>query len=118
MAITRPTFIAKGKNFTEFGVMQRCVRDDLFSQNLTLHYVNDGTCSLRLLLYKQEYIIPLSIILKALVDLPDSAVYKKIMGACPEHTRSAIGERVEAILLQRKSMNMTSSEQCQAFIGT
>ena len=49
VAFQRGTFINRGKFFTPYAVQMRCVRDDLFSQTLTLHYLSDGNCSMRLI---------------------------------------------------------------------
>jgi len=49
VAFYRPTFINRGRLFTPYAVQMRCVRDDLFSQTLTLHYLSDGNCSIRLI---------------------------------------------------------------------
>ena len=49
VAFSRPTFINRGKLFTPWAVQMRCVRDDLFSQTMTLHYLSDGNCSIRLI---------------------------------------------------------------------
>jgi len=45
----RPTFINRGRLFTPYAVQMRCVRDDLFAQTITLHYLSDGNCSMRLI---------------------------------------------------------------------
>lgn len=45
----RPTFINRGKLYTPYAVSIRCVRSDLFGQTLTMHYLSDGNCHLRLI---------------------------------------------------------------------
>lgn len=52
IAFHRPTFINRGKLFTPYAVMMRCVREDLFTQTMTLHYISDGNCSMRLIYQK------------------------------------------------------------------
>jgi DNA-directed RNA polymerase I subunit RPA2 len=49
VSFSRGTFTNRGRLFTPFAVQMRCVRDDLFSQTLTLHYQSDGNCSMRLI---------------------------------------------------------------------
>lgn len=44
VSFSRGTFTNRGKLFTPYAVQMRCVRDDLFSQTLTLHYQSDGNC--------------------------------------------------------------------------
>jgi DNA-directed RNA polymerase I subunit RPA2 len=49
IAFQRGTFINRGRLFTPFAVLMRCVREDLFSQTLTLHYLSDGNCMMRMI---------------------------------------------------------------------
>lgn len=72
VAFMRPSFVNRGKNYTPYAVQMRCVRDDLFSQTLTLHYLSDGNCHIRFVYHKQEFLIPAYVILKALVDATDA----------------------------------------------
>lgn len=117
IAFSRPTFINRGKGFTSYACMMRCVRDDLFAQTITLHYVSDGSCTLRLLYLKQEFLLPVIAILKALFQCPDSMIYHRILNGAHKD-RSIVGDRVESILQQGKNLNLYSQEQCQAFLGS
>jgi len=49
----------------------RCVREDMYTRTITLHYLNDGNVYLRILLRKKELQMPVIIIIKALEDLTD-----------------------------------------------
>jgi len=55
----------------------KCVREDLFSKTISLHYINDGNISLRILYKKQEFLIPLIVLLKALTGFDLEAIYEK-----------------------------------------
>jgi DNA-directed RNA polymerase I subunit RPA2 len=44
----------------------KCIRSDETSQSITLHYVSDGNIFLRLMIKKQEFLIPLGVVLRAL----------------------------------------------------
>jgi DNA-directed RNA polymerase I subunit RPA2 len=48
----------------------RCVRDDMFAQTVILHYLTDGNLMLKFIYQKQEFLIPVYVLLKAL--LPSS----------------------------------------------
>ena len=50
IAFMRPTFINRDKNFTPYACLMRCVREDLSAQSVTLHYLSDGSCTLRLII--------------------------------------------------------------------
>lgn len=64
MAIVRPSFVKRGPTYTNFGVMIRCARPDQTSHTVTVHYLTDGNCTLRFTYRKQEYMIPLVMVLK------------------------------------------------------
>ena len=72
VAFYRPSFVNRNRLFTPYAVMMRCVREDLFAQTLTLHYMSDGNCSMRLIYQKQEFLIPAYVLLKALVNATDA----------------------------------------------
>jgi DNA-directed RNA polymerase I subunit RPA2 len=74
LAIVRPSFQKRGPAYTHYGVMMRCVRPDQSSQTLTIHYLTDGNCTLRFSYRKQEYMIPLIMVLKALDDRTDKQI--------------------------------------------
>lgn len=71
VAFTRGSFVNRGKFFTPYAVQMRCVRDDMFAQTVTLHYLSDGNCMLKFIYQKQEFLIPAYVLLKAL--LPEGA---------------------------------------------
>ena len=55
----------------------KCVREDLFSKTISLHYISDGNITLRILYKKQEFLIPLIILLKALTGFELDTIYEK-----------------------------------------
>lgn len=52
-----------------FAVIMRCSRGDESSTTMTLHYLMNGSMRLRMAVAKQEFMIPLSLVLKALQPL-------------------------------------------------
>ena len=53
MAIIRPSFTKRGTQYTKFGCMLRCVREDQTGSTVTLHYLNTGNCTLSIKIRKQ-----------------------------------------------------------------
>ena len=64
MAIARPAFANRGSNYTEYGVQIRCAKLDQTTLTNTLHYLKDGNCVFRFTWKKQEYMVPVMLILK------------------------------------------------------
>ena len=76
--------------------MMRCARLDQSTCTITLHYLSTGTLRLRLSIRKQEFMIPLIIILRALQpDCSERDVYAKMMSDEISGFSTAIGPQVE-----------------------
>ena len=116
VAFQRPTFINRGRLFTPYAVQMRCVRDDLFAQTLTMHYLSDGNCSLRLIYQKQEFLIPVYVLLKALVEVTDSQIYNLLVKGYFKNRQ--VGDRVEVLLQDGGKLSLYSQAQCLAYLGS
>mmetsp|Transcript_36270 Transcript_36270/g.6490 ORF Transcript_36270/g.6490 Transcript_36270/m.6490 type:complete len:136 (+) Transcript_36270:320-727(+) len=79
MSIYRPSFTKRGDGYTALAVQCRCVRDDLFTQTVTVHYISDGNCSLRVIMRRGEYFIPAIILLRALKNTSDYEIYSRLV---------------------------------------
>jgi DNA-directed RNA polymerase I subunit RPA2 len=64
MGIVRPSWTKISPEYTEYGTIIRAVREDQSSQTITLHYLSNGNATIRFILGKQEFFIPLVIVLK------------------------------------------------------
>ena len=115
MAIVRPSFQKRGPQYTPYGVMIRCVRPDQTSHSVSIHYLNDGQCTFRFSHRKQEYMIPLVMVLKSLVDTTDKEIYDAIVQA--DHSNTFVTDRVELMLRGFKRYSLFTREQCLAFLG-
>lgn len=57
----------------------RCVRSDQSSATVTLHYLNNGGATLRFVLRKQEFLLPVILIAKALVNITDKELFDRLV---------------------------------------
>jgi len=94
LAIKRPAYRNRGTFFTEYAifslcslsirpsryaVLMRCARSDQSTCTITLHYLSNGAMRLRVSIRKQEFMIPLVIILKALQSqMSDRELYTRV----------------------------------------
>ena len=116
IAILRPTYINRGQYYTGFAVQMRCIRDDQFSQTITLHYLTNGEVTLRILYQKQEFLIPVILIIKALVDCSDEEIFLKIVKSSSHGTD--IGDRVELLIAEGKRYyTLNKKEDYLAYLG-
>jgi DNA-directed RNA polymerase I subunit RPA2 len=115
MAIIRPSFMNKGASYTQYGIQIRCARPDQTSQTNVLHYLNDGNVTFRFSWRKNEYLIPVMMILKALVETNDRQIFDGIVGA--ETKNSFLTDRLELLLRTYKSYNLFSKHETLSYLG-
>ena len=96
MAVTRSAFQNRGPLYSKYATQMRCMREDLTTQTISLHYRKDGTCWLRFSYMKNEYLLPMVLVLHALHDCSDLFVFQQLVDGEP--TESFVTERVVAML--------------------
>src|SRR5947209_3235368 len=69
MALVRSSFANRGPNYTEYGVQIRCAKLDQTTVTNTLHYLKDGNCLLRFNWKKQEFMVPIILIMKVSIQI-------------------------------------------------
>jgi DNA-directed RNA polymerase I subunit RPA2 len=119
MAIVRPSFKNRGPTFTEFGMIVRSVRPDETSQTNVLHYIDDGNVTFRFSWRKNEYLVPVMMLLKALVETNDQEIFEGIVG--PAGSKAAentfLTDRVEVLMRTYKIYGLYTKSKTRAFLG-
>ena len=115
LAILRPAFTNRGNLYTALAVTIRCVRDDLHTQSVTLHYLSDGTCTVRFILRRGEIFVPAIILLKCFKDASDQDFYHKLVRG--SYTASQTYSRVEILLRETSRYAVYTREQALVFLG-
>lgn len=64
MAITRSAYTNRGPLYSDKGVIMRCVRPDHSGVTLVLHYLEDGSATVRFAVRRQEFFLPVVMLLK------------------------------------------------------
>ncbi|THC97740.1 hypothetical protein EYZ11_002787 [Aspergillus tanneri] len=119
MAIIRGSFVKRGHTYTKYGVQIRSVRPDQTSQTNVLHYLNDGNVTFRFSWRKNEFLIPIMMILKALVETNDREIFEGIVGGTSSEgiNNTFVTDRVELLLRTYKGYNLNSRSSCRAYLG-
>lgn len=118
MAIIRNTFTGRGPTFTKFAVQIRSVRPDQTSQTNVLHYLSDGNVTFRFSWKKAEYLIPVMMILKALVETNDREIFEGIVGdAAKQSSNSFVMDRLEMLLRTYKIYGLVGRRKTRAYLG-
>ena len=115
LGINRSSYAKRGPNYTTLACMIRCVRPDQSAITITMHYLNDGSITVRFSLNKQEFFIPLLVIMRALVETTDYEIFTKLLSNGPN---TFMSERVEAMMREIASIRVKSRRDNLAFLGS
>lgn len=119
LAINRPSFTNRGQAYTPYGIIIRCLRPDETSQTNVLHYLNDGNVTFRFSWRKNEYLVPVLMIMKALVETNDREIFEGLVGpAGSKGTENTfLTDRVELLLRTYKAYGLYSKTKTRAYLG-
>lgn len=119
MAIVRGSFVNRGSAYTKYGMQLRSVRPDQTSQTNVLHYLNDGNVTFRFSWRKNEYLVPVMMILKALVETNDREIFEGLIGVAGSQGtgKTFMTERVELLLRTYKIYNLNGKAKTRAYLG-
>lgn len=116
ISLIRPGFAKRGPSYTQYAVQIRCVRPDQTSITNTLHYLSSGSAMLRFSWRKQEYVIPIMLVLKALVSASDKEIFEGVI--MQDYENTFLTDRVELLLRSfKKTFTMRTGEQCLEYLG-
>ncbi|THV08193.1 DNA-directed RNA polymerase I polypeptide 2 [Dendrothele bispora CBS 962.96] len=115
ISLLRPSFTNRGPSYTQYAVQIRCVRPDQTSVTNTLHYLANGNAMLRFSWRKQEYVIPIMLVLKALVGASDKEIFEGIV--MQDYDNTFLTGRVELLLRSFKTFTMRTGEQTLEYLG-
>ena len=120
-AVIRPSFENRGSSYTKYGVQIRSVRSDQTSQTNVLHYLSDGNVMFRFSWRKNEYLVPVLMILKALTETNDREIYEAIVGPAGSNGIAAkqfVTDRVELLMRSYKAYSIYGRANTRAFLGS
>lgn len=115
MALIRPSFANRGAAYTPYGVQIRLVRKDQTSQTNVLHYLRDGNVTFRFSWRKNEYLVPVVMVIKALGEVSDRAIFDGVVGA--DTANSFLTDRMELLLRTHKQYALHLSTEALAYLG-
>ena len=120
MALIRGSFVNRGKEYSKFGMQIRSVRPDQTSQTNVLHYLNDGNVTFRFSWRKNEYLVPVMMILKALVETNDREIFEGIIGTMDSRgvEDTFLSDRVELLLRIYKEYQVHGQAETRSYLGS
>lgn len=119
LAVVRPSFMKRGPRYTKHGIQIRSVRPDQTPQTNVLHYLDDGNIIFRFSWRKNEYLVPVMMILKALVETNDREIYERLTGTSEGGNveNTFIADRVELLLRTYKEYNLQGKLRTISYLG-
>ena len=115
VAFVRSSYTNRGPGYTQYAVQMRCVREDFYIKTFTLHYISDGNIYLRILYKKQEFLIPLILILKSIGNYTDREIYTRLMKG--RYERSDLSDKIEVLLKTGSSLGLKSQSSFLEYLG-
>lgn len=64
--------------------LARCVRPDETSATVRCHYLTDGTANFAFTMRRQEFFVPVGILLKCFLEVSDRELSEKLLACCAE----------------------------------
>ncbi|RZB81784.1 DNA-directed RNA polymerase I subunit 2-like isoform X3 [Glycine soja] len=125
MSMVRNSFSDRREGYTDKAVVIRCVRADQSSLSVRLYYLRNGSARLGFWLRGREYLLPVGIILKALIDTTDREIYVNLISCYNEKYEKGkgavgtqlVGERAKIILDELRDLSLFTRLQCLEYIG-
>ncbi|OBT66647.1 DNA-directed RNA polymerase I subunit RPA2 [Pseudogymnoascus sp. 23342-1-I1] len=119
MAIIRPSFEGRGPTYTKFATLIRSVRPDQTSQTNVLHYLDDGNVTFRFSWRKNEFLVPVMMIMKALVETNDREIFEDLVGGAGSKgaNNTFLTDRVELLLRTYKAYGLYTKSKTRAYLG-
>ncbi|KAG0484509.1 hypothetical protein HPP92_008588 [Vanilla planifolia] len=115
----------RGDGFSDKAVRIRCVREDQSSVTLTLYYLQNGSARVGFRVAGKEYLLPVGLVLKALIDTTDHEIYLNLTCCYNDKYHKdrgtvgtqLIGERAQIILDELRNLSLITHNQCLKHIG-
>ncbi|KAH7297471.1 hypothetical protein KP509_26G071000 [Ceratopteris richardii] len=125
VAIRRNSYKNRGPAYTDIACLIRCVRPDQSSVTVRVYYMQYGGATLAFSYRRQEFLIPVGIILKALSHTQDREIFELLSSIYDENNsgkRGAVGtqlvvQRAQIILEEVRRVGLFTRLQCLEYIG-
>lgn len=128
LAIVRSSFKKRGNMYTDKGIMIRCARYSGCQSTITntLHYLEGGMATLRVSVRKQEFLLPVNILLKCLGgngNVTDEEIHDHILSLCRTQEMREMYRPLVLLLTQPsdssgKNAGLNTTEECKLFLGS
>eukprot|EP00094_Tigriopus_californicus_P000620 TCALIF_00602-PA protein Name:"Similar to POLR1B DNA-directed RNA polymerase I subunit RPA2 (Pongo abelii)" AED:0.03 eAED:0.03 QI:23/0.66/0.75/1/0.66/1/4/44/1177 len=116
IAMQRPSWKKRGRNFSDLGVLLECGKSDLTTNKNVLHFVTSGTSKFMFNFGKELFFVPVVMILKCLCTRSDASIYQALIAGTEEDDFYYRG-CLKNMLAEPQEEGLFSSEQVRQYIG-
>eukprot|EP00967_Tisochrysis_lutea_P066563 scaffold86717_cov28-Tisochrysis_lutea.AAC.8 len=116
--IVRSSFKNRGPTFTQYATVIRCANADQSSLTVALHLLSTGSARLRITISKNEFFIPVVLVLRAFRDCSDKEIYERTLAGAGDDP--FVADRViEALRENRDDFDvpLRTRAECLVFLG-
>jgi len=117
VAMQRPSWKNRGKNFSDLGVQIDCGKVDMTTIKNVLHFVTTGTCKFMFNVRKELYFVPVIMILKCLTDQSDKQIFDQLVAGTEENDHYYRG-CLKTMIAEPQEEGLFSSDQVREYIGS
>lgn len=122
-AIQRGSYMARGSLYTDKGVSIRCTNQASTSRTNTLHYLTTGTAVCKFLARKQEFLIPVILVIRGLsgsgaYGITDQEIYERIVAG--DTTNTFLVARAKLLVQDARSRfpDCNTPGECLSYMGS
>nr|XP_028963223.1 DNA-directed RNA polymerase I subunit 2 [Malus domestica] len=124
-SMVRNSFRDRKEGYTDKAVVIRCEREDQSSVTVKLYYLRNGSARLGFWIQGREYLLPVGVVLKALIDTTDREIYECLTCCYVENYEKGkgavgtqlVGERAQIILDEVRDLKLFTRHECLEHIG-
>ncbi|XP_071158237.1 DNA-directed RNA polymerase I subunit RPA2-like isoform X2 [Mytilus edulis] len=116
MCMIRPSWRSRGKQYTEYGVQIKCVRQDQTGMNNVLHYLSNGSATIGFGYLKELFYVPVMFILKGLMNVTDKYIYDQLVNG--KEDDSFYKGCIVFMLRQALTEDLTTQTKVLQYIGS
>ncbi|GMH19290.1 hypothetical protein Nepgr_021131 [Nepenthes gracilis] len=125
MSMVRSSFRVRREGYSDKAVSIRCVREDQSAVTVRLYYLSNGSARIGFWIEGREFLLPVGVVMKALVDTTDHEIYVALTCSYNEKYKGAKGavgtqlggERAKIILDELHGMSLLTHSRCLDHIG-
>jgi len=116
VAMSRPSWKARGKNFSDLGILLESGKSDLTTTKNVLHFVTTGTVKFMFNVGRELFFVPVVLILKCLSERSDAGIYSELISGMDGEGHFYLG-CIKNMLAEPQEESLFSASQVRRYVG-